>query len=354
MSGKVTGTGDSFTGKRVMHFVSRLWWRFPVRRRNRLKIKNLVFGRFGFLFRDTGMYVAWREAAVLSGQLDGEYDPVFPAGWPAPDNEGTLIQARPSPVIIDPRPIGSLALVVHVYYAELLDEILQSLDGASRFKCKLFVSGAEHNADEIVNCLSESGHEFEFAVSENRGRDILPFLKMSKTALEQGYRLLLKAHTKKADRRGSGRRWRQELYAALLPPEARDRATALFNEHHDMGMLGPAGHIVPMNLYLGANARAVGYLCRRLGVDTSALDGLGFVAGSMFYIRREALLPLLDLNLPDTIFEAEAGGRDGAMAHAFERAFSVSTFAAGMRLADTTFHATRRDPRMTDDHPFTW
>jgi len=58
----------------------------------------------------------------------------------------------------------------------------------------------------------------------------------------------------------------------------------------------------------------------------------------MFYARKEALLPVLNLNLTEADFEAEAGQKDGTMAHAVERAFAVGLIAAGFQLADTDFN----------------
>ena len=54
---------------------------------------------------------------------------------------------------------------------------------------------------------------------------------------------------------------------------------------------------------------------RRLGLaDTDA--PARFVSGSMFWVRLEALRPLLDAHLDEWEFEAEQGQIDGTFAHA--------------------------------------
>ena len=74
----------------------------------------------------------------------------------------------------------------------------------------------------------------------------------------------------------------------------------------------------------------------------------------MFYIRKQALFPLLNLNLKSIDFEEETGQLDGTLAHSVERAFAISTFASGFKLVDTSFDP--EDPRtqITKDHPFTF
>ena len=56
-----------------------------------------------------------------------------------------------------------------------------------------------------------------------------------------------------------------------------------------------------------------------------------FVAGSMFWVRLEALRPLLDAHLDPQLFESERGQVDGTCAHAVERLFGLCVDAAGFR-----------------------
>jgi lipopolysaccharide biosynthesis protein len=247
-----------------------------------------------------------------------------------------------------------MAVIVHAFYGEILKEMLEHLSENSKISCKLFVTSPQEKEDEINEVLKNSNINFEFFATENRGRDVLPFLKISRIAIDRGFRLILKLHTKKSDHRMTASIWRKEIFEALLPQKSRDRIIDIFNNNQNIGILGPAGHIVPMSLYYGINAKGVGYLCRQLGVDTRELQSMNFVAGSMFYIRMEALLPLLNLNMPDTIFETEAGQLDGTMAHAYERAFAISSFSAGLNLVDSKFDSRKPNPTITTNHRFTW
>jgi lipopolysaccharide biosynthesis protein len=60
-----------------------------------------------------------------------------------------------------------------------------------------------------------------------------------------------------------------------------------------------------------------------------------FTAGSMFWIRSRALMPILNLAISNEDFEVESGQTDGTLAHAIERFFTVAAKMGGYRVVDT-------------------
>lgn len=328
----------------------RTWWHLPLTRQGKESIKTLVFTLLPFLFRNTRVYRNWDYTRRL-GKPDFIFRPDdFPTHWPTKRIEPTAYTLSGSEVPSAQPP----AIIIHVYYADLLPELLNTLVPYGQKGSKLFVSTTPAQYDTVAAMLAASGFRHHLEAFANRGRDILPFLKLAPRALAEGYPLLLKLHTKKSDHRMSGEIWRKELYSKLLQAGAVDRILEVFSKHPGVGLLGPAGHIVPMSLYYGGNARAVGYLAWRLGMVPQTLQGLHFIAGSMFFARAEALQPLLDLELGDELFEEEAGQRDSTMAHAVERAFAMSTYIAGYQLADSTATPGKTGYKETKDHKFTW
>lgn len=342
----------NYIKKKVTSIITYIWWHAPLKRERRQQIKSFFFKNFPLFFKRTRLYDSWLESLKLDKIITSDSDTNYPLHWPL------LKSIKESKTIEEESKANSkidkLAIIIHAYYGDILKEILDYLGNSKIENCKLFITYPLNKEEDIQAALSNCLIEHELMVVENRGRDILPFLKTSKEAIGQGFNLLLKVHTKKSDHRMTASLWRKEIFEALLPEKQRANAINLFNNNPDVGILGPAKHIVPMHLYYGINAKAIGYLCRQMGVDTTIISKLAFVAGTMFYIRREALLPLVNLNMPDEIFESEAGQTDGTMAHAYERAFSISAFAANMLVVDSKFDPKNPKTELTTEHKFTW
>jgi lipopolysaccharide biosynthesis protein len=338
--------------RKIVDLITYMWWYTPIKRERRQQIKGFFFRNFPLIFKSTKLYEGWLESQKLAQIITSDNDTNYPSHWPKlrDNQEIETVQNKPEAQ----HPIDKLAIIIHAYYGDILQEILDYLGKNNSSGCKLFVTYPSDKETEIQSVLKNCAFDYEVLLVENRGRDILPFIKMAKEAISQGFDLTLKVHTKKSDHRMTASLWRKEIYTALLPEKQRTKTIDIFISNPKIGIIGPAGHIVPMNLYYGINAKAIGYLCRQLGVDTRAINGLSFVAGSMFYIRREALEHLINLNMPDEIFEPEAGQTDGTMAHAYERAFSISAYANGMEIVDSKFDPINPNTKLTTEHKFTW
>ena len=167
----------------------------------------------------------------------------------------------------------------------------------------------------------QQGVHGEVIEGENRGRDILPFLRLATRLLDEGEKIVLKLHTKQSLHRRDGETWRRELLELLLPQGRTAGLAAAFSNDPTLGLLAPEGHVQPMHYYWGANEDNVRCLATRTGIRLPETDSDRFIAGSMFWARLEALRPLLDAHLDEWEFEAEQGQVDGTFAHALERMF---------------------------------
>lgn len=223
----------------------------------------------------------------------------------------------------------SIAIVVHAFYEEVFDEILIYLEALQSIEYVLYVTAPAENIESLQSTLTQSGRQFVLLQVENRGRDVLPFLKIMPLVVKAEHEIVVKVHTKKSLHRSDGTAWRRDLFQDLISEDALVNALNRFHENPGLGILGPSNHIVPMSYYWGANEKTVSRLARRLGVDDASVEKLSFIAGTMFFARVNALMPLLNLSINDDDFEDESGQIDGTLAHAIERLISISVFAAG-------------------------
>jgi lipopolysaccharide biosynthesis protein len=215
-----------------------------------------------------------------------------------------------------------VTVVIHAYYPELLQEILEQLLNWD-IPYRVIVTTTHGKMKEVTDVLSKWMPDVECIGFENKGRDILPFLKVLGDLLARDDGLVLKLHTKKSLHRVDGDEWRKDLLGKLIAPTQVRKIFESFRANQDLSIVAPEGHVVSMDTYWGSNAATVHYLCRRMDIPAPNPEKSAFPAGSMFYLRPKVLGPLLDIHLDEVEFEAEAGQLDGTMAHAIERAFGI-------------------------------
>lgn len=240
-----------------------------------------------------------------------------------------------------------VAIVIHAYYPDIFNEILQNLSDTDKYKIKLFVTTPDHQVSQIENQLIFHGMEYQILGVNNRGRDIFPLIQILKEIYQQHFSFIVKVHTKKSKHRSDGTLWRKDLFVKLLTKSILEKNIQYLVNHPEVGILAPEGHLVPMDHYIAANEKTITKLSSRLGVEMDTVMGLHFVAGTMFTARVDALLPLLTLSFDDTDFEMEKGQLDGTLAHALERLISVGNYRIGYQIrtlsGETTSHYAHAD-----------
>lgn len=162
-----------------------------------------------------------------------------------------------------------------------------------------------------------------FLPVENRGRDILPFLRAMAAA--GGTDIGLKLHTKKSPQREDGALWRAELLGSLLPPaHGAERIVQSMRFDDRIGFVTPAGFCLSVRPWVLQNAAGLQRILSVLAPHFSDRDqdDAFFAAGSMFWFRLSALIALTKPELT-ALFEPEKGQLDGTTAHAMERVFPI-------------------------------
>ncbi len=231
-------------------------------------------------------------------------------------------------------PVARPCVVIHAWYVDVFADLLTTLQ-ASRVDWRIVVTTTENRRDAITAILAARGMAAELVADDNRGRDVLPFLRAANRLLDDGETLVLKLHTKRSPHRGDGDLWRTEMVDALASADAVARALDAFAGSPDLGLLVPSGHLQPMSYFWGDNEDNVRYLATRLGLDPPVDADARFAAGSMFWARLDALRPVLDAHLDEWEFEPEAAQVDGTMAHAVERIVALAATHAGYAVRET-------------------
>lgn len=91
-------------------------------------------------------------------------------------------------------------VVLHAWYLDVLDEALDALAHCG-LSLRLVVTTDITMVTQVRQCLQQRGLQAQVEGFENRGRDILPFLRVANRLLDEGEQVVLKLHTKKSTHR---------------------------------------------------------------------------------------------------------------------------------------------------------
>jgi lipopolysaccharide biosynthesis protein len=226
---------------------------------------------------------------------------------------------------------SSVAVLVHVHYPEIWREMSDLLAARPTTPFRLIVT-TSHPDDQIVIPRTKFLVSARILHVENRGRDILPFLRA--LAETEGFAFGLKLHTKKSPQREDGAEWRGEILDSLIPSRGSTLKATIrrLKADHRIGFVTPAGFCLSVKPWVLVNAPGMVSVIHTLGAQLteSDLTDTYFAAGSMFWFRRPALAALADPRVL-SLFEAEEGQFDGTIAHAMERLFPVEARRQGFQ-----------------------
>ncbi len=230
----------------------------------------------------------------------------------------------------------SIAVHLHLYYIDLLEEFFNYLNHIP-YKFDLYVSCKE---DGYVKKITKKMKRLKCVQNVtvrrtiNRGRDIAPFyVQFGKELCNYDY--LLHIHSKKSLFTGSEQKeWRQYCLECLLGSEEQVRRIfALMTGEKNVGLFFPET-IKEMHLIAHdwlANQHWGRTLLGRMGIEFD--NGLfNYPVGSFFWVKRDAIHQIFDMQLAYEDFEEEGGQTDGTIAHALERVLPFVAKNNGYRL----------------------
>ncbi|TJV06779.1 MAG: hypothetical protein E5Y12_03415 [Mesorhizobium sp.] len=215
-----------------------------------------------------------------------------------------------------------VAVIVHIHYIEMVSDISDLLRNIIVPFDVYVTTTSEGFCSRIFSEFSYLAQSVSIYCSENRGRDIGPFVSVYRSGALDQYQAVLKIHSKKSTYSANGVLWRDKLYGSVAGDSLTVLRSVELIKSGDVGIVGPHRYYLTNDRFWGANRETV----RRLLEEMTAFPAeenleLGFFAGSMFWFAPKALTPLKNVPEDSLNFESENGQQDGTLAHAIERVF---------------------------------
>lgn len=232
-----------------------------------------------------------------------------------------------------------IAIQIHLYNIDLMDEIMRQLKFMP-FQFDIYITtDTKSKSRSIQNRFFDEfpNQKVELLITENRGRDVAPFLTQMKNIISE-YDFICHIHTKKSSTAEYGERWRKYLFDNLFG--STNNIIGIFHTFASdpgVGLIYPATFPEITNMMeFGGNRKNMIKLAKKLNITEEFGDRISdFPSGTMFWAKVDAIKPLFELKLSPDSFDEEDGQLDGTLAHAIERIFCYLVKSRGYKYVKT-------------------
>jgi hypothetical protein len=226
---------------------------------------------------------------------------------------------------------AKIAVIFHAYYTDQILDVVRNL-AVINIPFDLYVSSHEPINESNFAQLSQMQH-IKIDYFENKGRDILPFIRIFQKYNFYDYQFVLKVHTKKshwvssnyANPLGyeSGEAWKNQLLSDLLGSQRNFlEISKIFENDKKIGIVASSDSLISVRRNMGGNKLSIWRIMKELGIRINPTF-CKFPAGSMYWFRPEIFSREIIQKLSTLVFEEELGQSDGTMAHGVERMVGV-------------------------------
>ncbi|MDF7663238.1 rhamnan synthesis F family protein [Bifidobacterium sp. ESL0763] len=226
-----------------------------------------------------------------------------------------------------------IALVMHLYYMDLLDQTLAYARSMPAGSDLILTVVSEENAELVRKKCKDLPYHADVRVIQNRGRDVSALLVgAGKDLFDYDYVCFM--HDKKVTQltpQSIGDGFRYKCFENMLPTKAYvENVLQLFEDNPRLGIAMPSppnhGDYFPNFTFTwGPNFDGTEeFLHDTLHIDVPLDDEKEAIAplGTMFWFRPEAMRGLLDLDWKYTDFPAEPNDIDNTPLHYIERSYA--------------------------------
>lgn len=214
-----------------------------------------------------------------------------------------------------------VAIHIHVYYLDLLDEILKAISINETKPDLLITTPFQKDVSKIKKKCIRFGLKIkDILVTPNIGRDIGPFISGVGKYIHLNYDFYAHIHTKKAVHSDGdmAQEWREFLISNLLGNSGinmMDKIISYFLNDKNLGLVFPDD---PNCCSWSLNYQIAKNFGSKMGLKYFP-EHFNFPIGTMFWARKNALSPLFDLNLDWDNYPKEPLPYDGTVLHSIER-----------------------------------
>lgn len=220
-----------------------------------------------------------------------------------------------------PTQASQIAIVLHIYYDEVVSEIMDNIKEL-RAEADLFVSYCDHicgnKEQQLLAHIAQYYPQAIIIKIPNHGRDIFPFTQWLRKGFLDGYKAVLKLHSKRSKHNIKGDYYRQALVSAITPPQlSLDEIESLLN-NESWGLLIHEDFLIDSPRYWYDNYYLTKNLLTKYNIDINAHEFI-LAAGCIYWLSEAVVQKLSQIFYDAYDFELEDGQKDGTMAHAIER-----------------------------------
>ena len=224
-----------------------------------------------------------------------------------------------------------IAVQAHVFYKDLLFEIINKTNNIP-LKFDLFIStlpeGHLDKFEKNIRIYSKAS-KYEIFYSNNKGRDVLPFIMQMKNKIKK-YKYICHIHTKKTNHNlVSGDGWRNYLYENLLGDSKKITQILYdFENIKDLGFIFPEPYYDVIKHYTNfeeinfsyhePNIKYMNIILHKIFKRTQVGNKLTFPVGDMFWAKTKSIHQIFNFRF-DNLFPKELGQINETIMHAIER-----------------------------------
>ena len=204
-------------------------------------------------------------------------------------------------------------IVIHAFYLDELLFILNNLHGCSGV-FDIFITTPSIIIADYVKTEFGDNNSIRVFFTENKGRDVFPFIKAVNLVSTKKYIGFIKVHTKRSPHRADGRFWFRSNIRFLLSWHCLIDDFVELVGNNTPALIGV--ELLGVNDHYDTNKKWMNLLIGPIVRMYSQ-----FIPGTMFAGNRVFLDVLKDKRLSEYEFEQENKQLDGTLAHALERYF---------------------------------